>query len=273
MKPADYLNKIISNKKIEIDKLIQETKSNRNHSLNMILNQTYTTSKRFSSALKGGKLSVIGEVKRRSPSLGEISKIEDPVKLALQYCDGGASAISILTDTKHFGGSLSDLSLVKRELAIPYPNIAVLRKDFIIHPLQLAEAVLAGADAILLIANVVRQDLKVLIQEATRLGLEVLTEIHDLADLDLALDAEAPIIGINHRNLETFNIDIGISEKLRPLIPPHIITVAESGIHHPNQAKIMRDLGYDAILVGEALVNSTDASKLIKEMKGEYNES
>lgn len=269
MKPAQHLEKIIAYKKQEIERLIDETKNNTEHSLNRILSQNHQPSTHFSAALTGNNLAVIGEVKRRSPTCGEIGRIDDPSELALKYCQGGASAISVLTDAKGFGGSLLDMSLVAGSLKLQYPGISVLRKDFILHPLQLAEAVSAGANAVLLIVNAVGKNLKILIQEAGRLGLEVLTEVHDLPELELALEAEAPIIGINHRNLNTFEIDLSLSEALRPMIPPHIITVAESGIHQPGQAKQMRELGFDAILVGEALVRSKDPSRLIKQMKGE----
>ena len=273
MKSASYLDNIILYKKQEVDRLIHETKDTPEHNLNQILNQIHTPNSHFSNALKGPNLAVIGEVKKRSPSLGEIGQIDNPAELALKYCQGGASAISVLTDAKSFGGSLSDMNQVKQAIKGQYPHVSILRKDFIIHPLQLAEAVYAGANAVLLIVHAVGKNLTFLLQEAKRLGLEVLTEVHDLADLELALEAEAPIIGINHRNLTTFEIDLGVSAILRPLIPSHIITVAESGIHQPHQAQQMRELGFDAILVGEALVRSKDPSKLIKLMRGKNDES
>lgn len=269
MKTVNHLEEIIANKKQEIERLVDETKYHPEHYLNMILNQNHLPSTHFSTALKKNNLAVIGEVKRRSPTCGEIRRIDDPAELALKYCEGGASAISVLTDARAFGGSLLDMVQVKQRLKEKYPSVSVLRKDFILHPLQLAEAVSVGVSAVLLIVNVVGMNLKFLIQEAQRLGLEVLTEVHDLPELELALEAGAPIIGINHRNLSTFEIDLNISEVLRPLIPAHIITVAESGIHQPMQARQMRELGFDAILVGEALVRSNDPSQLIKEMKGE----
>ncbi len=256
-----YLDKILHEKKQEVARLIKT----------QIPAESRAPRCRFSDALKGPGLAVIGEVKRRSPTLGEIRAIEDPLELALTYCQGGASAISVLTDSQGFGGSLEDLSRVAG-IRAKYPKAALLRKDFIIHPVQLSEAVLAGADAVLLIAHAIGKDLKNLLQEARRLGLEVLTEVHDFTDLELALEAEAPIIGINHRNLATFEIDLAISEKLIPLIPKGVITVAESGIHEPQQARHMRALGFDAILVGEALVRSSDPAKLIKQMKGENDD-
>lgn len=264
----NHLEHILRLKRKEVARLEEKAEMNSNHSLNQILKQTREPKSHFSKALKGQHLNVIAEVKRRSPSCGEIRQINDPAALALEYCRGGAAAISVLTDEQSFGGSLGDLREVTSVLAVQYPQVAVLRKDFILHPLQLAEAVLEGAHAVLLIAHAVA-DLKSLIQEAKRLGLETLTEVHDRAGLELALEAEAPIIGINHRNLETFQVDLSISEKLRPLVPNHVVVVAESGIHLPDQAKRMRTLGFDAILVGEALVRSDNPSKLIREMRNE----
>ncbi len=264
----DYLEKIAAYKKKEIDALIQAVNSNPAHPLHAILKEERKPTGHFSSALKGADLAVIGEVKRRSPSKGDMAEIEDPLALALTYSQGGVSAISVLTDSRSFGGSLSDLQRVSQGQAVP-----TLRKDFIMHPLQLAEAVFAGASAALLIVRLIGKDLKTFIKAASRLGLETLTEIHDREELELALEAEAPIIGVNHRNLNTFEMDLGLSEELRPLIPSHVIAVAESGIHTPEDAKKMRDLGYDAILVGEALVRAKDPSALIRQMKGGDHES
>lgn len=272
MKPTNHLDAILKQKQIEVDVLLHATAGDEKHPLNQILSQSYAAGSHFSKALKQPSLAVIAEVKRRSPTLGEIRQIEDPVKLALEYCRGGASAISVLTDAEGFGGSLTDLSQVAESVRLHYPDVAILRKDFIIHPLQLAEAVSAGAHAILLIACALGSKLKPLLQEAYRLGLEVLTEVHDLADLELAIGAEAPIIGINHRNLTTFKIDFTTSTTLRPLIPRGTIIVAESGIHTPLQALQMHDLGYSAILVGEALVRAKDPAALIRLMLGESDE-
>lgn len=238
----DYLEKIAAYKKQEVEKLKKRP---------------------FAAALRGSELAVIGEVKRRSPSKGELREIADPLALAQEYCAGGAGAISVLTDGPSFGGSLDDLRRVSEGVAAP-----TLRKDFILHPLQLAEAVRAGASAVLLIARLVGKDLEKLLQVAEEIGLETLTEVHDRDDLEMALEAKAPIIGINHRNLHTFVIDMSISEQLLPLIPAHVITVAESGIRSAEEARQLRELGYDAVLVGEALVKSQYPSRLIAEMRG-----
>jgi indole-3-glycerol phosphate synthase len=273
MKSTHYLDQIMRQKRLEIKQLIQIMETDPNHPLNVILDQNKTLKNRFSKALDRPNLTVIGELKRRSPSRGDIQKITDPVLLAMQYCQGGASAISVLTDSTHFGGSINDLQKVSHALAIKHPDIPTLRKDFIIHPLQLAEAVFAGASAVLLIACVLGKELKMLIKEAGRLGLETLTEIHDIADLELAIEAEAPVIGVNHRNLKTFEIDLNISEALRKHIPPHVIAVAESGIHTPEQAQRIHSLGYHAILVGEALIQSKNPSELIMRMKRGFHGS
>jgi anthranilate phosphoribosyltransferase len=264
---ANYLDQILLEKKKEVEQLISITHANPKHPLNKILNQQHILKKSFSNSLKSQKFAVIGEIKRASPTRGKIQDIPDPISLAIKYCQGGASAISILTDSKSFGGTLKDLSQVSKELAIHYPSVPTLRKDFIIHPLQLAEAVLAKTSAVLLIVRILGKEVKILLEEATRLGLEAVIEVHDLNELEIALAAGASIIGINHRNLTTFEIDLTLSEHLRPLIPSHVITIAESGIHTSEQAKHMQDLGYDAILVGEALVRLENPSSLIQCMK------
>lgn len=269
----DYLDKIAAYKKQEIYELVQAVNSNPAHPLHAIARgvtrgvtgEERKLTGRFSSALKGPDLSVIGEIKRRSPSRGGMAEIEDPLVLALKYSRGGVSAISVLTDSRSFGGSLSDLQRVSQGLTLP-----TLRKDFIMHPLQLAEAVLAGASAVLLIVRLIGKDLKTFLDAAKRLGLETLTEIHNQEDLEIALEAGAPIIGVNHRNLKTFEMDLSLSEQLRPRIPSHVIAVAESGIHTPEDAKRMRDLGYDAILVGEALVRAKNPSACIAQLRGNY---
>jgi indole-3-glycerol phosphate synthase len=268
MKATNYLDEIIKRKHKEVARTLRTMQADPIHPVHGALKQEKAASGRFSSSLKKQGLSVIAEVKRRSPSRGKIKEIVDPVGLAMQYCLGGASAISVLTDGEAFGGSLEDLISVSKAIKEPYPCVGVLRKDFIIHPVQLAEAVLFGASAVLLIVKVLGKDLKRMINAASQMGLETLVEVHDLKELELALQADSPIIGINHRNLSTFQVDLKMSQVLRPLIPPHVITVAESGIHEIAQARQMRDLGYDAILVGETLMRSEHPAQLIKSMKG-----
>jgi indole-3-glycerol phosphate synthase len=268
----DYLTTILTTKKQEIAQLIQADRE-AHSPLNKILYGLHAPSAHFSKTLRREKLSVIAEVKRRSPSAGEIGSIHDPAELALEYCRAGASAISVLTDSKGFGGSLADLESVVHAVHTHYPDVSVLRKDFILHPLQLAETRAAGADAVLLIACALGKELKPLLREAARLGLEVLTEVHDHSDLEAALEAQAAIIGINHRNLSTFEIDLEISAILKPLIPGQILAVAESGIYDSHTAQQMRARGFDAILVGEALVKARNRAQLIAQMQGDSDES
>lgn len=261
---SNYLDNIMMRKRKEVDALLEHVYSSQDHPLDVILRQERTHTHRFSKAVSSPGLSIIAEVKRRSPSRGDIGSINDPTTLAHKYCQGGASAVSVLTDGASFGGSLDDLRVISKEIH----NVPTLRKDFIIHPIQLAEAVLAGASAVLLIACSLGPKLRGLLRDASRFGLEVLTEVHDEIDLEYALDAGATIIGVNNRNLQTFEIDLNTSVNLRKKIPPHMIAVSESGIHTPEQAKRMSDIGFDAILVGEALVTSNDCAKLIKKMRG-----
>lgn len=268
MKTNNHLDKILKDKQEEVKRLIALTTDNPDHPLNILLRQSHASTGAFAQALKSKPLSVIAEVKRRSPSVGVIQARLDPVTLALKYCKGGAAAISVLTDAVGFGGSLEDLHAIAIALKQHYPHVPILRKDFILHPLQLAEAVYAGASAVLLIVSIVGKDLPLLLKEASRLGLETLTEVHNISELELALEAGSPIIGINHRNLKTFEMDMSLSETLRSKIPPHIITVAESGIHEVVQAQHLYALDYDAILVGEALVKSHNPVSLLQQMRG-----
>lgn len=266
---TNYLASIVERKRIEVMKKHELLQSMKDHPLHAMGKVERTPTGHFAQALRGPKLGVIAEVKRKSPSVGDIHIIEDPVSLALAYCRGGASAISVLTDFAGFGGTLEDLQHVSRKIHLQYPHVPTLRKDFIVDPIQLAEAALSGASAVLLIVNVLGNELKYYLAEAARLGLETLTEIHTAQELEQALKAGSPIIGLNHRNLETFKIDLNLSKTLRPMFPKHVIAVAESGIHTAEQAQEMRRLGYDAVLVGEALVRAQDPAALIAQMRGE----
>ena len=273
MRQSTYLDKIIHDKRVEVEKLIKEDAKKGSNSLTAFLTNQRKSSGKFSTALKGKDLSVIAEIKRASPSKGQIGDIIDPSLLALSYAKGGASAISVLTDFKHFGGSLEDLKSAGQSLIKVGAEVPLLRKDFLIHKLQLCEAALAGAFAVLLIADVLGPNLRKMIQTAEFLGLESLVEVHDERDLDIALEAGANIIGVNNRDLKSFNIDLQTSEVLRPKIPASIITVSESGISTPEDARRMKDLGYHAILVGEALVKSSDPANLLTALKGGINEN
>jgi indole-3-glycerol phosphate synthase len=225
----------------------------------------------FGAALARPGVTLIAECKKASPSKGLIAPRYDPVRFAREYVRGGAGAISVLTDARHFQGSLADLRDVKeavgtvaslvpdkqdprRRLGIP-----VLRKDFIFDPYQLYEARAAGADAVLLIAAVLAPaELANLIQQAARLGLASLVEVHSEAELDAVLPLAPPIIGVNNRNLQTFEVDFENTGRLRRRIPAGTLVVAESGIQGPDDVRRLKGLGVDAILVGESLIRSKD---------------
>ena len=198
-------------------------------------------------------------MKKASPSAGVIAEDFDPILQAQIYAEAGANAISVLTDEKFFQGSLSHLSQIRKCVDIP-----LLRKDFIIHPAQIYEAVVAGADAILLIVACLKQEELVSLLEVAHLSqLDVLVEVHDEEELHRALDTEARIIGVNNRNLKTFEVDLKTTKALSFEIADDIIFVSESGIKSREDAQQVFDWGANAILVGEALMRSDDVPEAI----------
>jgi indole-3-glycerol phosphate synthase len=210
-----------------------------------------------------GELAVIAEVKRRSPSVGAIDLDVDPAAQATAYVDAGAAGISVLTEPDHFGGSLDDLVAV-RDVAVDVP---VLRKDFIVEASQLDAARAAGGDAVLLIAAL--HDvaaLATLLAHARSLGLDVLLEVHDELDLAKALATDATMIGINNRDLRSFEVDLAVTERLAPLVPEDRLVVAESGVRTPEDARRLRRVGVDAVLVGEALMRAPQPGGLLREL-------
>ena len=206
---------------------------------------------------------IIAEVKKASPSKGVIREDFDPLAIAQAYERGGANAISVLTEPHFFQGSLDYLAGIRRYVGVP-----LLRKDFIVSKYQILEALVYGADFILLIAKALsRSDLKELLNYSRHLGMEPLVEIHDKADLTKAIFAGADIIGINHRNLETFEMDMELCHKLIPLIPNGKIIVAESGIYEHGQLEDLHKAGVDAFLVGEAFLRKDGGDGSIRTVK------
>jgi indole-3-glycerol phosphate synthase len=209
----------------------------------------------FVAALAQPGVSLIAEVKRASPSKGLIARDFDPVTLALTYADGGAAAISCLTDSRFFQGQLEHLTAIKEAFRSRNIQLPVLRKDFIYHPYQVLEARVAGADAILLImAALGDADYRDLLTYARELGMEALVEVHDEAELERAMLANPRVIGVNNRDLRTFEVDLNATARLRPLIPEDVLLVAESGIRGAGDVEVLREMGVDAMLVGETLV-------------------
>ncbi len=210
-------------------------------------------------AFRAWPLAVIAEVKRASPSKGALADIPDPAALAVEYAAGGASAISVLTERRRFGGSLADLEAVRA--AVPTP---LLRKDFIVTDYQLWEARAAGADlALLIVASLSDQELADLMATATMLGLTALVEVHTAEETRRATAAGASLIGVNNRNLQTLEVDLAQFEKLVGLIPDDVVKVAESGILSVADVRRVSDAGADVVLVGEALVKHGDPHRAV----------
>jgi indole-3-glycerol phosphate synthase len=197
-------------------------------------------------------VSLIAEVKRASPSKGLIAKDWDPELIGETYARNGAAAISCLTDSRFFQGELEYLTAIKERLREVKRDIPVLRKDFLYHEYQVYEARMAGADAVLLIVAVLSdQELRALYGLTTSLGMQALVEVHNEAEVERALAVEAQIIGVNNRDLRTFQVDMATTARLRALLPPGTIVVGESGIRTPDDVRRMAEMGCDAILVGE----------------------
>jgi len=216
----------------------------------------------FAAALEAPGISLIAEIKRASPSKGLLCPNLDAPALARLYEANGAAAISVLTDERFFGGSLEDLRVVRRSVTIP-----VLRKDFILDPYQVYEARAAGADAVLLIVAALDDAaLLELYELACELGMVALVEVHNAPELERALRIGPRIIGVNNRDLSTFEVNLETTAHLRPLIPPGVLLVAESGIHHRADVARLKAAGVDGILVGEALVRATDVGARVKEL-------
>lgn len=217
----------------------------------------------FSAALDQPGLQVIAEFKRRSPSAGRLGGDLDPAIRTEQYVAGGAAAISVLTEPHFFDGSLQDLEVVRATVDVP-----VLRKDFTLDPVQVWEARAAGADAVLLILAIVddatAHDLLAVARDA---GVDVLVEAHTVAEVQRAVELGAPMVGVNNRDLETFVTDLATAERAASALAGVAVTVAESGVSNPEGAARMAAAGYDAILVGEALVRSDDPAALVDALR------
>jgi indole-3-glycerol phosphate synthase len=219
--------------------------------------------KPYLTATKDEPIRIIAEVKKASPSKGIIKEDFDPLSIAQQYSNNGANAISVLTEPHFFKGDLEYLTGIRR-----YVNTPLLRKDFIIDKYQIVEALVYGADFILLIAKALsKNELQELYDYALHLGLEVLVEIHDVEDLKKAMACGAHIIGINHRNLETFEMDMNLCHKLIPMIPNGKIIVAESGVSNQEVIKELSKAGADAFLIGEHFMRQEDIGAEVQKLK------
>ncbi|MCM3880729.1 MAG: indole-3-glycerol phosphate synthase TrpC [Vicinamibacterales bacterium] len=212
--------------------------------------------------VRRNRVNVIAECKRRSPSRGVLRADYDAAAIAKSYDEAGAAAISVLTEPTFFDGSLEHLAAVRKVTSLP-----VLRKDFIVDPYQILEARAAGADAVLLIVSALTPErLKNLHRVAVDAGLGVLVEVHEPAELPIALDAGASIVGVNNRNLRTLQVDPGVSGEIAEQIPDAIIAVAESGLRTADDLRRLRGVGYDAFLVGERFMTASDPGAALKEL-------
>ena len=218
----------------------------------------------FSRALTADRINIIAEFKRFSPSLGAINPAADPASIARIYESNGAAAISVLTEEDRFKGSLEDLKAVRRSVEIP-----VLRKDFVIDEYQIFEAAEAGANAVLLIVAMLDDAaLSTLIQIVQESGIDALVEVHTEHELERALACGARIIGVNNRDLHTFNVSLTTSEQLIEKIPDDVIAIAESGLNQPESIVRLKNIGFDAFLIGEALMRSDDPGKMLMTFAG-----
>lgn len=208
-------------------------------------------------------LCVIAEIKRKSPSKGVLHAHLDVAQIASSYEQGGASCLSVLTDERFFGGSVEDLQVARASTSLP-----VIRKDFTVSEFDVVDARLMGADCVLLIAAALTEDELVRFHDlAVHIGLDVLVETHDENELERALNVGASIVGVNQRDLITFEVDHARAERMASLIPPTVARVAESGVRDASDARRLRDAGYDAVLVGESIVTSSDPVVAVRDLR------
>ena len=219
----------------------------------------------FAAALVGSRVKIIAEVKRASPSRGVLRENLDPARLAAEYADNGAAAVSVLTNADHFQGSLDDMERAGAEAHSR--GLPILRKEFIYDPYQVYEARAHGADAILLIVAMLSPDrLSSLKALSERLGMRCLVEVHDEGELAVAVEAGAEIIGINNRDLRTFRTELEVTDRLAPQAPRGCVLVSESGMRTPADIARARDAGASAVLIGDALVTAPNPGALLREL-------
>jgi len=248
----DILARIVESKKAEL--------AHRTNGLERRAEESIRERRDFVRALTGAVPAIISEIKKASPSKGVFTEDYDPGAIAQTYEQGGAAALSVLTDQEYFHGSLADLEAARAAVHLP-----VLRKDFTIDEYHVQEAAAHGADAILLIAAILSEkQMRDFRELAERYGMAAVIEVHDEAELNPAIDSGARIIGVNNRNLHTFEVDLGVALGLAERIPAGVVRVAESGIHSPDDLKRLRGAGYQAFLVGEHLMKSGNPAEALR---------
>ncbi len=254
----DLLRDIVAHKRKEV------ARRRRERPLGVFKKRPSRPPRNFAAALRQPGIAAIAEIKRRSPSRGPLCEALDAAAVAGGYARSGAAALSVLTDREFFGGSEDDLRLVSENTALP-----VLRKDFTIDEFQIHEARQLGADAILLIVRILSDgEIRRYLRTTRELGLTALVEAHDETELSRAIDCGADIIGVNNRNLDTFEVDLGVALRLKDDIPEECVAVAESGIRTRDDVRRLEAAGYDALLVGEALLCAPDPGAKLAELLG-----
>ena len=261
----DYLDEIMHRKRQE---MAERARPVRESELARWAEQKSAGLTFYQALADSDELSVIAEIKRRSPSAGSIAETVSVAEQARRYYNAAADAVSVLTDEQDFGGTLQDLWDVTDFMATRDDPCPCLRKDFMVHPLQVLEAAEAGAQAILLIVRALSDDeLKSLYETANIAGLDSLFEIHSESELERALLVQPRIIGVNNRDLSCFTTDLSVSAKLLPQIPEDVVSISESGVHSPEDAQYVREAGADAVLIGEALMRAESPEAFIKAVK------
>lgn len=253
----NILDAIVAHKKTEVAEL------KKNFSINKFVGDRIS----FKHALATEHLSIIGEFKRRSPSKGDLAINADPIEIIDEYLSVNIDAISVLTDQEFFAGSIQDMHLIAQHCQSHH--CPVLRKDFILDPIQIIEAASFGASAVLLIVSIIANNLKELIDIAKTNGLDALVEVHNQKEIDCAIQAGAEIIGINNRDLNTFTVDLNHSLELIKSIPESIITVAESGIKTADDMSRLYQAGFNAVLIGETLMRSNNKVTMLTELRSQ----
>ena len=255
----NILQKIVADKRTEVEAL----KAERGFEAWLEAASACPNTRDFKAVLRHPeKITLIAELKKASPSKGILREEFNPVEIAASYRKGGAAALSVLTEDLHFQGDRSYLNLVRETVDLP-----LLRKDFIFDEFQIPESRLLGADAILLIAGLLsEQEMRHLLEIAAELGLDVLCEVHDAQEMKKAVGVGADLIGINNRDLTTFEVDLQTTFDLVPLAPEGAILVSESGIRGWADLEILRDAGVDAVLVGETLIRQEDMVQAIRNL-------
>lgn len=257
----DKLDEIMAHKRREIENRVRPVRESELERLSR-----GRDGRRFRDALTAPSgLAVIAEIKRRSPSAGQIAELPDATEQARKYLNAGVDCLSVLTDEKYFGGSLRDLWAVTDFLADHRRDLPALRKDFFVHPVQVVEAAEAGARCVLIIVRALSGDEIARLYDAAEIaGLDAIFEVHTERELDRAMKYGPRIVGVNNRDLARFVTDLAISETIIPQIPQDVIAVSESGIFTPEDAARARACGAKAILVGEALMRQDDPAELVE---------